>query len=161
MVREADSISLFHPAEWARANREAPHRRRDDIGGWVGTVRPMIDRIAWATVAVADQDVMKDFFVDVLGFSVKADSEMWPGARWLEVAPPNAETSLVLSKAGDFGKEPDSQYPIGLVSGDLLAVVAAARRRGLDATDPASEGWGTFVRVTDPEGRDLLVRASE
>lgn len=120
----------------------------------------MIDRIAWATVAVANQDVMKDFFVDVLGFSIKTDSEMWPGARWLEVVPPNAETSLVLSRASDFGKNPDAQYPIGLVSGDLPAVVAAARKRGLEATEPASEGWGTFARVTDPEGRELLVRAS-
>lgn len=121
----------------------------------------VIDRIAWATVAVADQTVMKDFFVEVLGFSIKTDAEMWPGARWLEVVPPGAETGLVLSNASDFGREPDSQYPIGLVSGDLDAVVAAAKGRGLDATEPTAEGWGTFVRITDPEGRELLVRAAD
>ncbi|MEQ3551152.1 VOC family protein [Pseudonocardia nematodicida] len=121
----------------------------------------MIDRIAWATVAVADQDVMRGFFVDVLGFEVRTDTEMWPGARWLEVAPPGAETGLVLSGAADFGREPDTQYPIGLVARDLSTVVDAARTRGLTATDPESQGWGTFVRVTDPEGRDLLVRAAD
>lgn len=121
----------------------------------------MIDRIAWATIAVADQDGMQDFFVNVLGFSIKTDAEMWPGARWLEVIPPGAETGLVLSRASDFGREPDKHYPIGLVSRDLAAVVAAARERGLTATEPASEGWGTSVRVTDPEGRELLVRAAD
>ncbi|WP_068797019.1 GNAT family N-acetyltransferase [Pseudonocardia sp. HH130630-07] len=129
---------------------------------WAARAYPaaMIERIAWATVAVADQDVMREFFVDVLGFEVRADAEMWPGARWLEVVPPGAETGLVLSRASDFGREPDAQYPVGLVARDLAGVVAAARARGLAATEPATESWGTSARITDPEGRELLVRAT-
>ena len=101
---------------------------------------------------------MRGFFVDVLGFVVLTDTEMWPGARWLEVAPPGAQTGVVLSRAADFEREPDTQYPIGLHATDLAAVVAAARRHGVAVTDPTTEEWGSFVRVTDPEGRQLLVR---
>ena len=48
----------------------------------------MIGRVAAAVVVVADQDVMLEFFVGKLGFTTVIDREMWPGARWVEVAPP-------------------------------------------------------------------------
>lgn len=101
---------------------------------------------------------MREFFVDVLGFSVVADAEMWDGARWLEVAPAGAQTSLVLSKAADFDREPDTQYPIGLHASDLQAVADAAERFGAKTTEPITESWGSFVKLMDPEGRELLVR---
>ncbi|MGH3984787.1 MAG: VOC family protein, partial [Pseudonocardiaceae bacterium] len=46
----------------------------------------MITRIHWAMLAVTDQDTMVEFFVDKLGFEKRTDAEMWPGARWIEVA---------------------------------------------------------------------------
>lgn len=121
----------------------------------------MIDRIAWATLAVSDQDTMRRFFVDVLDFTVVTDAEMWDGARWLEVAPGGvgAQTSLVLSKASDFDREPDTQYPIGLHAEDLQGVADAAKKHGVETTEPVTEAWGSFVRLTDPEGRQLLVRS--
>lgn len=101
---------------------------------------------------------MRRFFVDVLGFSVVTDAEMWDGARWLEVAPAGAQTTLVLSKASDFDRDPDSQYPIGLHASDLQALADAAKAHGCETTEPVTESWGSYVRLTDPEGRQLLVR---
>ncbi|MFP5023314.1 VOC family protein [Pseudonocardia phyllosphaerae] len=120
----------------------------------------MSTRIAWATVAVADQGVMLDFFTSVLGFTVRTDAEMWPGASWIEVVPPDADTGLVLSRAGDFGREPDTAYPVGLITDDLDGVVARVRERGLAATDPVDEDWGRYATLTDPEGRELLLRGA-
>lgn len=67
----------------------------------------MISKIGFVTLAVTDQDVMARFFVDKLGFTKTIDAEMWPGARSVQVTPPGAQTSLVLSRATDFGREPD------------------------------------------------------
>lgn len=117
----------------------------------------MISRIGVAVVAVADQDVMKAFFVDKLGFTLTTDAEMWPGARWVEVAPPGGGTGLVLSAAKDFDRDPDPQYPMTFSCADLAATAAELAAAGVEVTEPVSEPWGTFIRVTDPEGRELLV----
>jgi lactoylglutathione lyase len=117
----------------------------------------MISRIATAVLAVADQDAMISFFVDSLGFEKIVDGEMWPGARWVEVAPPGAATGLVLSPAAAFDREPDPAYPMTFACADLAATAAELRAAGVEVTDPVSEPWGTYIRVTDPEGRQLLV----
>lgn len=118
----------------------------------------MISRIAGAVLAVADQDVMIEFFVGKVGFTLGTDAEMWPGARWVEVTPPGAQTGLVLSAAKDFDREPDRNYPMVFATGDLAATAADLRSRGVEVTDPVDEPWGSYVNVTDPEGRQFLVR---
>ncbi|MEU7812550.1 VOC family protein [Pseudonocardia sp. NPDC049154] len=115
-----------------------------------------IRRVAGAILAVADQDRMLEFF-GRLGFETVTDAEMWPGARWVEVRPPGAETSVVLSAAKDFGRDPDQGYPMTFATEDVAAFAAEVRAAGVEVTEPTTEGWGTFVNVTDPEGRQLLV----
>jgi predicted enzyme related to lactoylglutathione lyase len=117
----------------------------------------MITRIHWAMLAVADQDTMVEFFVDKLGFDKRTDAEMWPGARWIEVAPKGERTGLVLSSAAAFGREPSTEYPVGFSCADLPGTVEQLRAAGVTVTDPVTEPWGTYVRITDPEARQLLV----
>ena len=117
----------------------------------------MINRVATAVVVVADQDVMLEFFVGRLGFTVVRDAEMWPGARWVEVAPPEGPATVVLSAAKDFDREPDTTYPMTFAAADLAATAAELRAAGVEVTDVVTEPWGSYIRVTDPEGRRLLV----
>ena len=59
----------------------------------------MITHVNSITVFVTDQDRALDFYVNKLGFKKRRDEAMGPGApRWIEVAPGNAQTSLVLYK---------------------------------------------------------------
>lgn len=53
-------------------------------------------RILNVSLPVADQDRARDFFVDVLGCEVRADVELWPGARWLEIVPPGTDVGIAL-----------------------------------------------------------------
>jgi catechol 2,3-dioxygenase-like lactoylglutathione lyase family enzyme len=123
----------------------------------------VIARVAAAVVAVADQDVMLEFFVGKLGFTTVMDREMWPGARWVEVAPLGGSggsrppTSVVLSAAKDFDREPDPAYPMTFAAADLAATAAELRAAGVEVTHVVTEPWGSYIRVTDPEGRQLLV----
>jgi predicted enzyme related to lactoylglutathione lyase len=113
--------------------------------------------ISGAVLSVADQDVMIEFFVSKLGFALTTDEEMWPGARWVDLTPPGAQTRLVLNAAADFDREPDRGYPMVFEAADLDAEVERLRGAGVEVTDPKTEAWGTFVTVTDPEGRQLLI----
>ena len=47
----------------------------------------MIQKMSHATIYVIDQDKAKDFYVDKLGFELKADYTGSNGFRWLTVAP--------------------------------------------------------------------------
>jgi lactoylglutathione lyase len=114
-------------------------------------------RISGAILTVADQDVMIEFFVSKLGFELTTDEEMWPGARWVDLTPPGAQTRLVLNAAEDFGREPDLAYPMVFETTDLAVEVERLRGAGLQVSDPTTEKWGTFVQVADPEGRQLLI----
>jgi lactoylglutathione lyase len=77
--------------------------------------------------------------------------------RWIEVAPKGERTGLVLNSAAAFGREPSTEYPVGFSCADLPGTVEQLRAAGLSVTDPVTEPWGTYVRITDPEARQLLV----
>lgn len=57
----------------------------------------MISRLSHSTIYVLDQDKARDFYVNVLGFSVHTDMLMPNGFRWLSVhARGHAENQIVL-----------------------------------------------------------------
>src|SRR5436190_3591528 len=58
----------------------------------------MIDRVGSVSVFVHDQDRAKDFYTNVLGFELRTDAPLYPGAtnRWVAVAPKGAATEVVL-----------------------------------------------------------------
>ncbi len=59
----------------------------------------MITNISLVTVYCLDQDVARDFYVDVLGFTPNTDVTMGPNYRWLTVNHPNQpelEVTLML-----------------------------------------------------------------
>ena len=47
-------------------------------------------------MSVSDQDRARDFYVDVLGFELLADTEMGPDMRWVMVSPLGAQTAFTL-----------------------------------------------------------------
>jgi len=51
--------------------------------------RCMITNISLTTVYCLDQDLARDFYVDVLGFQPKTDISMGEGFRWVTVVHPN------------------------------------------------------------------------
>src|SRR5438876_8885209 len=61
-------------------------------------------------VPVRDQDRALRFYVDKLGFEVRRDLPMGEGGRWIQVAPPEATTTVALVAAGEGD-------PVGLDTG--------------------------------------------
>ncbi len=55
-----------------------------------------ITHIATVIVPVADQEAALAFYRDTLGFEVRLDGGFGDGQRWIEVAPPGAQTSIAL-----------------------------------------------------------------
>ena len=58
----------------------------------------MITKVGTVCIFVNDQDAAKAFYTEKLGFEVRMDAPLGPDSRWLAVAPPGAETEVILYK---------------------------------------------------------------
>jgi lactoylglutathione lyase len=126
----------------------------------------MIGKIKTASVFVRDQQAALDFYVNKLGFEVRRDDQMGPDSRWIEVAPPGAQTGVLLYKA-----TPDmpgaSTYelaqanigtfnPILFHSDDVRGTYEALNARGVHFTTPPEEQpWGWWAVFEDQDGNSF------
>ncbi len=115
----------------------------------------MITNVASAVLYVGNQDDALAFYRDVLGFDVVKDAEMGPGSRWIEVKPPGAQTSIVLSAAAAFDKTPGDGAFLTFAADDIQATVNQLRGRGAVVSDPVTAPWGSYATVAAPDGHQL------
>jgi lactoylglutathione lyase len=118
----------------------------------------MITHVGIAVMYVADQDASKKFYAEQLGFEVLRDEEMFPGARWLELRPRGGQTSILLSAAAAFDKQPGEGAFLHFVCDDLHATVAELRAAGVQVTDPEEAPWGISAKATDPDGHQVQIK---
>jgi catechol 2,3-dioxygenase-like lactoylglutathione lyase family enzyme len=126
----------------------------------------MITGMAIATVWVLDQDSAKAFYTDKLGFEVRTDAEMGPGARWLTVgAKGQPDVELTLMVPGPPALDPESAEQLkGLVAKGVLgagvmrtddcrATYEELSGRGVEfVQEPAERPYGVEALFRDDSG---------
>lgn len=122
----------------------------------------MITRLNTVTVYVSDQQKSLDFYVEKLGFEKRADREMGPAGRWIEVCPANAATGLVLARGDVFERQDrvGSSADLVFATDDVAAAHKTLVARGVAVTEPDVQAWGTSIVVTDPDGLEILIKQS-
>jgi len=120
----------------------------------------VITELHTVALYVADQDRAKEFYVDTLGFELGADQPS-PGGigRWIEVAPPGAQTSFMLADAAGWNKQDriGDSADVTLRCDDARALHAELSAKGVPVTEPQTQRFGTFIDITDPDGHRLRV----
>lgn len=122
-------------------------------------------RIALFTLVVDDYDTAIAFYVGALGFELREDAPRGEGKRWVVVAPPGAETGILLAQAANdaqrarIGDQTGGRVGFFLHTDDFRrdhAVMIAAGVRFLET--PRVEAYGTVAVFEDPYGNkwDLL-----
>lgn len=110
--------------------------------------------ISTVAIPVTDQDRTKALF-EALGFETRFDADLGGGFRWLELAPPDAETSVAVIASGD-------ELPTGIDTGIRLITpdARAAHKRlgelGLDVGELLD--WETaplMFSFTDYDGNRI------
>ena len=114
----------------------------------------MTTRVLSVSVPVSDQDAALKFYTEVLGCELRADVEVWPGARMVEVVPPNSSVSLVLLP-------PDSQIPVAIRLGTSDAQHALDALRDAEVTAEGDDvirmdGLPAMFAFADPDGNELV-----
>ncbi|HEX8178105.1 MAG TPA: VOC family protein [Pyrinomonadaceae bacterium] len=122
----------------------------------------MITRIKFVGVYVRDQARALDFFTNKLGFEVLQDEAFGEGLRWIEVAPPGAETGLSLFTPPGMEERIGTFSPVVFTCADVRATYAELLARGVTFTQaPKDEAWGVSAMFIDPDGNTYLLGTSE
>ncbi|HEX2370928.1 MAG TPA: VOC family protein [Acidimicrobiia bacterium] len=117
-----------------------------------------ITRVATAGIPVTDQDRALEFYVGVLGFEKVLDGPFGDGARWIEVAPPGATTTVALIAT----KEPQTRSidaALRYATEDADADHARLKELGSDVDEEMMrwEGVPPMFTLRDPDGNILVL----
>jgi predicted enzyme related to lactoylglutathione lyase len=114
-----------------------------------------ITKVGTVVLPVTDQDRAIDLLVGTFGFEKRLDAEFAPGQRWVEVAPPGAETSIAL-----VPQEAAQGIEISFATDDAEADHAAMVTAGVDADAEViqmGEGVPAMFTFRDPDGNRFRV----
>jgi catechol 2,3-dioxygenase-like lactoylglutathione lyase family enzyme len=116
-----------------------------------------ISGIQVVSIPVSDQDRARDFYVNVLGFELLADTAMGPDMRWVQVRPRGGSTSVTLVTWFPT-------MPAGSLKGTVLESsaldddVVLLRGRGVSIGEIEDAPWGRFVTFDDPDGNGIVLQ---
>jgi predicted enzyme related to lactoylglutathione lyase len=118
----------------------------------------MITRLKTQAVYVADQDSALRFYTTKLGFELRQKKPMGPNARWLEVAPPGAESCVVLYPRTIMDGWEQKQPSIVFACRDIHETYEGLVSKGVEFTQtPQRMPWGSFAMFKDPDGNEFVL----
>jgi catechol 2,3-dioxygenase-like lactoylglutathione lyase family enzyme len=104
----------------------------------MSTTQTRIAKIGVVCVPVSDQERALAFYTEVLGFEQRTDVPFGNGYRWIEVAPPGADTTIAIVPPPPGNPTGGMQTGIGLQTHDIDALHADLRAHGVDVDDEVS-----------------------
>ena len=119
-----------------------------------------ISKVANVIIPVADQDRALQFYTETLGLENRVDVPMGDGNRWIEVAPPGAETPIAICPPGPSVTAGGKDTGISLQTDDADAYHAQLKDRGVDVDAEVSRFGDVAPPLfwfRDPEGNTLMV----
>ena len=96
----------------------------------VSTTTTQIRKIGTVCVPISDQERAIQFYVDTLGFELRADVPFGEGYRWVEVAPAGADTTVAIVPPPPGTPAGNMQKGIALQKTDIRTQRSQRRRRG-------------------------------
>ena len=126
----------------------------------MASTKTRVSRIGTVVIPVSDQDLQIDFYVNTLGFEKRADVPFGNGYRWVEVAPPGADTTIALAPPPEGGPSGNRETGIGLNTEDIDALHAELKAAGVDIDAEVSRRGDPvppLCWLRDPEGNSLMV----
>ena len=118
-----------------------------------------ITMVGTVMIPVSDQDRALEFYVGKLGFEKRVDTPYGDGDRWVEVAPPGAQTAVALVPPPE-GESAGIESRIGFTTEDVDADHSDLRDRGVDVDDEVMRMGGPVPPMfffRDQDGNRLLI----
>ena len=124
----------------------------------------MIDKVGTVCIFVSDQERAKRFYTEKLGFELRTDAPLYPGAeaRWIAVAPQGAQTEVILYLPDEnwehykqtIGKSQALTFNVR----DMDDAATYLKAKGVTfVQEPDAQPWGTYATIQDSEGNQILL----
>lgn len=124
------------------------------------STKTRLSKVGTVVIPVSDQDRELEFYTDKLGFEKRADIPFGNGYRWVEVAPPGADTTIALAPPPQGRPTGNRETGIGLYTEDIDALHGELKAAGVEVDAEVSRMGGPvppLTRVRDPEGNSLMI----
>jgi catechol 2,3-dioxygenase-like lactoylglutathione lyase family enzyme len=122
----------------------------------------MLERIAYTTVFVSDQNRALDFYTNVLGLEPRIDNPTPDGPRFLTVAVRGQDFELVLWPGAPGEAQPvQGRIPATytIETADCRQAFEALKDRGVEfETEVLEYPWAYLAVFLDPDGNRLQLR---
>ena len=113
----------------------------------------MIGPVKTVGVYVSDQMKAFEFYTQKLGFQLRRQLPMGPKGTWIEVAPPKAQTCLVLYPRSMMPQWEQLRATIVFHCADVELECKRLEAAGVMITSPPKAlPWGMFAMFSDPDG---------
>ena len=121
----------------------------------------MIGKIATSAIYVTDQDKAVHFWGEQVGFEIHRDLPMGPESRWIEMAPPGAESCIVIYPKNMMEDWAERKPSLVFECDDIEQTHREMTGRGVEfSQEPKEMPWGMFAIFLDPEGNWYGLRES-
>lgn len=119
----------------------------------------MIQKIATVAIYVEDQQKAKTFWTEKVGFRIVRETPMGPGGSWLEVAPPGAESALVIYPKSMMKNWAELKPSVVFLCDDVEETYNTMKARGVEFEgEPQKMQWGTYATFKDEDGHSFLLK---
>ncbi|HEX4164784.1 MAG TPA: glyoxalase superfamily protein [Bryobacteraceae bacterium] len=123
-----------------------------------GMLDCMIKRIKFLGIPVRDQDRALRFYTEKLGFRVFTDQQFSDKQRWIELSIPGAETGIVLFTPDGHEDRIGTFVNTSWEVDNVEKTYTELQGKGVQfAGPPEKQPWGTFVKMQDSEGNQILL----
>jgi len=112
--------------------------------------------IAIVSIPVTDPLRARDFYRDVMGFTLLRDEPMGPEMRWIQLQPRDGGSTIALVTWLE-GLRPGGQQGLMLGIGDVDAEHARLTGLGVELTPVEEQPWGRFTMLQDPDGNGWIL----
>jgi catechol 2,3-dioxygenase-like lactoylglutathione lyase family enzyme len=103
-------------------------------------------------VPVSNVEKSLDFYVNKVGFHLDHDHRVNDDLRFIQLTPPGSACSITIGEGIATDMKPGSLKGLQMIITDAQTAYDELTSRGVEATEPASMPWGTFVYFNDPDG---------
>ncbi|MQA11973.1 MAG: glyoxalase [Pseudonocardiaceae bacterium] len=125
----------------------------------------MIRGVNRVVLTVDDQERARKFWTEKLGFSVATDAAYGDDQRWLEVASPDGQASIVLSKRMPGQRDTREEVPTELPTASFFLYADDVERTYRELADvgvtfpapPSKQPWGWWSMFEDSEGTRIAL----
>ena len=118
----------------------------------------MIKGVKFTSIPVSDQDAALEFYTKKLGFRIQTDQPFDDHQRWIELAIPGSNDTVVLFTPDAHRDRIGTYSHVTFYADDVRKTADELKAKGVEfVQDPQAADWGTAAVFKDQDGNVFVL----